>query len=457
MPQSAKRGGMPRDRWSRSRLTIVSLLGLGVSCSAVVRAALGASSPLAWMFSGAWRGARGCHRDVAGHNSRLPMLAAEDAEVEIMALRRSDVLRFGSLSGVGAFASGPVSPVSALANTADEKEAVRVFKTATPGVVALAKRERRGAVRPQDGSENPPSVGSGFVWDQNHVVTNFHVVKDIGKDDIEIVFLQPNKSPDDDPRREVLRGEVVGTDPATDTAVVRVENLTRTRLVPMQPLARGKSALLDVGQTVYAIGNPFGLEHSMSRGIISGIARTLELGDRPIRGCIQTDASINPGNSGGPLLDSTGKVIGVNTAILTPSGSFAGIGLAIPIDTVERNVEVLLKQGFVSRGFLGITFGPDVVSQVLQLPGVVVYSVVPGSPAEQAGVRPKANSTLGDLVTSIDGKQVRTGSDIFRCLDKRVPGDTIVLGLQRASRQVNGTEVVEELALNVTLAASPRK
>merc|ERR1719253_525643 len=151
-------------------------------------------------------------------------------------------------------------------------------------------------------------------------------------------------------------------------------------------LPRGKSAELEVGQTVYAIGNPFGLEHSMSRGIVSGIARVLEVGERPIRGGIQTDASINPGNSGGPLLDSQGKVIGVNTAILTGSGTSAGVGLAIPMDTVTRTVEQIISQGYVKRAFLGITFAQDEISESLQLPGLVVVAVVPGSPAEKAGM-----------------------------------------------------------------------
>mmetsp|Transcript_7245 Transcript_7245/g.15673 ORF Transcript_7245/g.15673 Transcript_7245/m.15673 type:complete len:456 (+) Transcript_7245:45-1412(+) len=412
--------------------------------------------------------------------SRAQMLAArhqveriqdDSAERLERTVRRRNVLHWSAAAalaekelpmiaglGVGASFTGPADTAHAFASTSDEREAVKVFKSSTPGVVSVARRGKPGSpseLRPRQDAENPPSVGSGFVWDENHIVTNNHVVKDIGESGIDIVFLDAKPS-EDEPKREVLRGEVVGSDPATDIAVVRVERPAK-RLIPMQTLLRGKSSELDVGQTVYAIGNPFGLEHSMSRGIISGISRTLEIGDRPIRNCIQTDASINPGNSGGPLLDSAGRVIGVNTAILTQSGSFAGIGLAIPIDTVSRNVEFLLTQGYVSRGFLGVTFGPDVVSQVLQLPGVVVFGVVPGSPAQQAGVRPKANSTLGDIITSIDGKQVRTGSDIFRLLDKRKPGDKIQLGLQRASRQVNGTEVVEDLSIDITLAGTGKK
>ncbi|CAK9054701.1 unnamed protein product [Durusdinium trenchii] len=274
-----------------------------------------------------------------------------------------------------------------------------------------------------------------------HVVTNYHVVREIGPQDLQVVFLDGGKD-DDLPKREVLKGEVVGTDPFTDTAVIRVFSSGK-RLVPMHPLPLGESAALEVGQSVYAIGNPFGLDHSMSKGIISGKSRTLDIGERPIQGCIQTDASINPGNSGGPLLDAAGRVIGVNTAILTASGTSAGVGLAIPVDTVKRNVELILKQGFVSRGFLGITFAPDGISDALQIPGIIVFSVVSNSPAEKAGVRPMLNGTIGDVITTLDEKPVRAGADIFKLLDKRVPGDVVALEVRRARRSEDGAAVVE--------------
>merc|ERR550532_2452741 len=168
---------------------------------------------------------------------------------------------------------------------------------------------------------------------------------------------------------------------------------------PVVPLPRGNSANLLVGQNVFAFGNPFGLEHSLSRGIISGVSRKMEsAAGRPINGVIQTDASINPGNSGGPLLNSEGQVIGVNTAILTGSGTFSGVGLAIPIDTVARNVESIIAKGFVKRPVLGIIFAPDVLSEELNLNGIMVMKVVPGGPAETAGVRPMRGGRLGDVV-----------------------------------------------------------
>jgi len=219
----------------------------------------------------------------------------------------------------------------------------------------------------------------------------------------------------------------------------------------IRPLAKGSSSALEVGQTVYAIGNPFGLEHSMSRGIVSGIARTLDIGERPIRGCIQTDASINPGNSGGPLLDSQGRAIGVNTAILSGTGTSAGVGLAIPMDMVSKQVEAIISRGFVRRAFLGITLAPDEVSEQLQLPGCIVFSVVAGSPAELVGVKPMRKGSLGDVVTELDGQIVRAGKDFFRILDGHLPGDVISVKVQRAKRGVD--EGIEDLVFNTTLAA----
>merc|ERR1719262_491372 len=194
----------------------------------------------------------------------------------------------------------------------------------------------------------------------------------------------------------------------------------------------------------------------MSKGIIAGIARTLDIGERPIRGCIQTDATINPGNSGGPLLDSAGRVIGVNTAILTTTGTSAGVGLAIPIDLVTKNVDSIIKQGYVARAYLGITFAPDQVADTLSLPGIIVMTVVPGSPAEKAGLKPMRKGILGDVVTGVGDKVVRTGADLFRLLDKCVPGQMVPFKIQRPMLFTDqGAERVQEMILNVTLTGSP--
>jgi 2-alkenal reductase len=221
----------------------------------------------------------------------------------------------------------------------------------------------------------------------------------------------------------------------------------------MQALSRGTSNNLLVGQNVFAFGNPFGLEHSLSRGIISGVSRKMEgAGGRPISGVIQTDASINPGNSGGPLLNSEGKVIGVNTAILTGSGTFAGVGLAIPIDLVQKNVDSIIAKGFVRRPVLGIVFAPDVMAEELQLPGIMVMKVVPGGPADQAGVRSMRGGRLGDVVLGMEGKKVSSTDDLFGILEQKAPGDTISLTVQRATTDVD-SDKTEEKVLKVTLGA----
>eukprot|EP00434_Breviolum_minutum_P025103 symbB.v1.2.022176.t1/scaffold1915.1/size133927/4 len=385
---------------------------------------------------------------------KFSTLAFSDPSRTAAPLRRQIVQ---SLAQVGLAALE--EPVWAAARTSEERTAAQVFRDATPGVVSVSRGLRPGERRRTANEDGlPPSLGSGFVWDQMHVVTNYHVVRDIGPQDLQIVFLATAGSGSDEfPKREVLKGELVGSDPFTDTAVIRIMSPPTKRLVPMHPLPIGESAALEVGQSVYAIGNPFGLDHSMSKGIISGKSRTLDIGERPIQGCIQTDASINPGNSGGPLLDAAGRVIGVNTAILTASGTSAGVGLAIPVDTVKKNVELILKQGFVSRGFLGITFAPDGISDALQIPGIIVFSVVANSPAEKAGVRPMLNGTVGDVITTLDDKPIRTGADIFKLLDKHVPGDLVSLGVRRARRAEDGVAVVEQIVFNITLSASPRK
>lgn len=381
--------------------------------------------------------------------------ASDRAPIEAQLGGRWRLCGIGAALGLLAPPPWPLVPAWALARTPEEQLTTRVFREATPGVVSVARKLKPGERRRRGSAEDggvPPTIGSGFLWDAEHVVTNNHVVKEVEKGNLQLIFLSVDRQGGGPPLREVLEGELVGADPATDTAVLRVLRPEgKAPLVEVRPLVRGHSSQLEVGQTVYAIGNPFGLEHSMSRGIISGISRTLELGDRPIRGCIQTDASINPGNSGGPLLDSQGRVIGMNTAILTSSGTSAGVGLAIPVDTVARNVEAILKQGFVRRAFLGIVFAPDEVAEQLQLPGIIVMNVVPGSPAQAGGVKPMRKGALGDVVTALDGEVVRTGADLFRLLDRHAPGDSVSFQVQRAKRGVD--DEVEELTLNVTLGA----
>lgn len=297
-----------------------------------------------------------------------------------------------------------------------------------------------------------PIAGSGFVWDKNYVVTNSHVIQGMEKPYVTFLSQDTNGGI----RRMTLDAAVVGADAASDVAVLRVGARTRDvgdmPLNLMQALPRGTSSNLLVGQSVFAFGNPFGLEHSLSRGIISGVSRKMEgAGGRPINGVIQTDASINPGNSGGPLLNSDGQVIGVNTAILTGSGTFSGVGLAIPIDTVSRNVESIIAKGFVRRPILGIVFAPDVMSEELQLNGIMVMKVVPEGPAEKAGVRPMRGGRLGDVVVQMDGKRISSTDDLFAILDTKVPGQSVGMTVQRASVTDTESDKYENVDLTIKL------
>jgi len=337
----------------------------------------------------------------------------------------------------------------AIALSDEERRTTTLFEAVTPGVVSIARSPPTVPFNEERASGS--IAGSGFVWDKNHVVTNYHVINGIDKP--YVTFLSKDKD-GKSVKRTTMDSVLVGTDAASDIAVLRVGVASGDAGLPrglMQPLNMGCSSDLLVGQNVFAFGNPFGLEHSLSRGIISGVSRKMEgAGGRPINGVIQTDASINPGNSGGPLLNSEGKVIGVNTAILTGSGTFAGVGLAIPIDTVAKNVESIIAKGFVRRPLLGIVFAPDVMSEELQLNGVMVMRVVPGGPAETAGVRSMRGGRLGDVVVAMDGKRVGSTDEVFSFLEQRVPGDRVTLTVQRPAQNVD-SDGYEDVNLQVTL------
>lgn len=422
--------GMRRGARARPVLLGVATL-VCVAAAAAASARYGAAGvlalcarggPLRLRSSPAWRtllvgraaGAkRGCAGELEGHGTEL---------------QRRPILLSAGLLGIGR-----ADPADAL--SAAEKAVSALFNRTTPSVVSITRKP----VTTASGEKPPQIYGSGFVWDQEHIVTNYHVVTNKYKDKEEkpfVTFLyKPLGSKEE--KRASVEAIVIGADPASDIAVLYINgpmpNGTSQRDI-MRPLSRGTSANLLVGQDVFALGNPFGLEHSISRGIISGVSRTMEgVGGRPINGVIQTDASINPGNSGGPLLDSSGQVIGVNTAILSGSGGFSGVGLAIPMDAVERNVRNIIEKGFVRRPFLGIVFAPDMMSEELSLTGLLVMKVVAGGPAEAAGVRPMRAGRLGDIVVGLDGKRVGTSEELFRNLDDKVPGKNITVSLLRAS------------------------
>ncbi|XP_058180365.1 protease Do-like 1, chloroplastic isoform X2 [Rhododendron vialii] len=232
--------------------------------------------------------------------------------------------------------------------------------------------------------------------------------------------------------------KVVGFDQDKDVAVLRVD-APKDKL---RPIPIGVSADLLVGQKVYAIGNPFGLDHTLTTGVISGLRREISSAatGRPIQDVIQTDAAINPGNSGGPLLDSTGSLIGINTAIYSPSGASSGVGFSIPVDTVGGIVDQLVKFGKVTRPILGIKFAPDQSVEQLGVGGVLVLDAPANGPAGKAGLRPTKRDgygrlILGDIITSVNGKKISNGSDLYRVLDQCKVGDEITVEVLRGDHK----------------------
>jgi 2-alkenal reductase len=273
------------------------------------------------------------------------------------------------------------------------------------------------------GSAAEPGAGSGtgFIWDAaGHIVTNNHVVQ--GANSLAVRLAS----------QQVAPAAVVGRAPNYDLAVIRIA--PRLKLPPPVPV--GSNADLKVGQVAYAIGNPFGLDQSLTMGIISALKRRLPNGGgREFRDVIQTDAAINPGNSGGPLLDSAGRLIGVNTAIFSPSGASAGIGFAIPVDVVNRVVPELIRSGRVPTPGIGIVAANEALATQLGISGVVVASVVRGSPAEAAGIRgvDVQAGRLGDVIVEANGQTVNGLSDLIDVLEAAGVGGKVSLRLRSSS------------------------
>jgi S1-C subfamily serine protease len=299
-----------------------------------------------------------------------------------------------------------------------ERANIEIFERVSPSVVQVAARS---AANPLTEEEGGAASGTGFVWDNDgHVVTNNHVVQNANA--VAVRFASG----------EVAQAEIVGVAPNYDVAVLRIRN---ARQLP-PPIALGSSTDLKVGQSAFAIGNPFGLDQSMTSGIISALKRRLPTSSgREIANVIQTDTAINPGNSGGPLLDSAGRLIGVTTAILSPSGSNAGIGFAIPADIVNRVVPELIRSGRVPTPGIGIVAASEAVSTRLAVEGVIVVRTAPSSPAERAGIRgvDLASGELGDVITEADGKPVRRLSDLTDEIEQVGAGHSVRIKLKRGS------------------------
>jgi S1-C subfamily serine protease len=266
-----------------------------------------------------------------------------------------------------------------------------------------------------DVTEIPQGTGSGFVWDQRgHIVTNFHVVQ--GGDHASVTLNDGSQYP----------ATIVGVAPDKDIAVLHIDAPPSKLL----PLPVGQSSTLKVGMKVLAIGNPFGLDQTLTTGVISGLGREIKsVSGRPITDVIQTDASINPGNSGGPLLDSSGRLIGINTAIFSPTGANAGIGFAVPVDTVNAIVPQLLEHGRVVRPGLGISIANDQHAARAGIDGVVIVQVARGGAADKAGIQ-GATSVVGgiipgDVIVGIDNVAIHKQNDLFKALDAHKVGDVV--------------------------------
>lgn len=304
-----------------------------------------------------------------------------------------------------------------------EQETIDLFEQSSPSIVYINTANIR-----RDWSFNlleiPQGTGSGFIWDEEgHIVTNFHVID--GADRYKVTLSN----------QESYDAELVGVAPGKDLAVLKLKGINQDLL---KPISQGNSANLRVGQTVFAIGNPFGLDYSLTQGIISALSREIQAKNgQKITDVIQTDAAINPGNSGGPLLDSRGQLIGVNTAIYSPSGAYAGIGFSIPVDVVKWVVSDLLNYGRINRPILGIDMLPENYKNSFGITtGVMVADIRKGMPAARAGLRPltrdrRGNWRAGDIITSINDEKIATNNDLLLLLEKYEAGDKIKLGVIR--------------------------
>jgi S1-C subfamily serine protease len=304
-----------------------------------------------------------------------------------------------------------------------EKTNIAIYKKTKPSVVHITSMSVERDGWNLNVQEVPEGTGSGFVWDKGgHVVTNYHVIRNAETAHVTLAD------------HTTWRASLVGAAPDKDLAVLHIDAPTDKLL----PIDIGQSSDLQVGQMAYAIGNPFGLDLTLTTGVISALGRQIQsVTKRSIKNVIQTDAAINPGNSGGPLLDSAGRLIGVNTAIYSPSGSSAGIGFAIPVDEVNRVVPQLIKNGKLQRPGLGVELIADQTARNLRVDkGALVLNVYPGSPAAQAGLRPTSQTRtgrirLGDVIVAIDDKPVEKANDFFDILESYKIGDTVTLTVNR--------------------------
>jgi len=322
----------------------------------------------------------------------------------------------------------PVTPLPPGARIEDERNTISVTRAVAPSAVFVTQRQVVVDYWAGRAMDVPAGSGSGFVWDKKgHVVTNFHVVD--GARSLTVSLHNQRTFP----------ARVVGVEPRKDIAVLRIE-APADLLVPVQ--LPDKALDLEVGQKVIAIGNPFGLDHTVTTGIVSALGREVQgAGGVGIRDMIQTDAAINPGNSGGPLLDSNGKLIGMNTMIFSRSGAWAGIGFAVPAKTIARIVPQIVATGRAEQVGLGIRIDPQRrLERQARVSGVVVISVEPDSPAAKAGLKGMVQTPdgirLGDVIVGIGSEKVDDYDDLYNALDRFKVGDKVDVKVMRDGKPV---------------------
>jgi S1-C subfamily serine protease len=317
----------------------------------------------------------------------------------------------------------------------DEKNTIDLFEATSSSVVYITNIELRRSLFSLNIYEIPQGTGSGFIWDgDGRIVTNYHVIE--GASRVEVTLAD----------HSTWKGMVIGAAPDKDLAVLQISAPSDK----LKPIIIGKSENLRVGQKVFAIGNPFGLDQTMTTGIVSALGREIKsVTGRTIQGVIQTDAAINPGNSGGPLLDSAGRLIGVNTAIFSPTGASAGIGFAVPVDIVNRVIPEIIRYGKVIRPGLGVTIANDRIAERLDIEGVLLINIQPGSAAEKAGLRGthriRDDIVLGDIIVAINGEPVSSYDDLRNEFDKCRVGDEVTLGIIRDEMRIDINAMLEQV------------
>jgi len=319
--------------------------------------------------------------------------------------------------------------------TNSELSTIQLFEKAAPGVCFITTTNLRENFWTRDISEIKSGTGSGFIWDKmGHIVTNYHVIEGADKATVTLAD-QTNWA-----------AELIGVAPEKDLAVLKI----KAPISALFPIPVGISENLKVGQSVYAIGNPFGLDQTLTTGVVSALGREIQSrAGVPIRDAIQTDAAINPGNSGGPLLDSGGKLIGVNTAIYSPSGASAGIGFSIPVDAVRWVVPELIRYGKIQRPTLGVELASNNIVSRYGLQGPLILNVPTGSNAEKSGFQPTRRNRygeilLGDIIVSIDGEPVKNNGDLYLFLEKHKVGDVVEVEIIRNQKKAKLKLQLEE-------------